>query len=328
MTSNPFENSAAHHLPRYAIALHGGAGGSPRLWSETVCREKRAGLAEALDRGIQILSASGSALDAVEAVVRSLEDNPLFNAGRGCVLNEAGEHELDAAIMAGDKPSCGSVTGVKRVKNPVTLARRVMTDTPHVMLNAAGADQFAESIGLELADAEYFRTTDQIQQWQKWRARISGEATETDEPNDPSGSSVRYFGTVGCVAIDSSRCIAAATSTGGLTGKRWGRVGDTPIIGAGTYANNVSCGISCTGTGEEFIRHNVAADISARMRYAGASLASAVNTIIHEVLPADCGGLISVDRHYNIVMDYNTACMARAAADSSGHRAVLLERET
>lgn len=306
---------------RFAIVLHGGAGGEPDQWSAEYKQQRRDSLGAALDQGTKILTAGGSALDAVEAVIRRLEDDPMFNAGRGCVLNEQGEHELDASIMDGRNLACGAVAGVKTVKNPITLARRVMSDTRHVLLSSAGADTFAESLGLEVVPAEYFKTDEQIAAWRKWKA---------DQANKKKGANIataRYLGTVGCVAVDSERNIAAGTSTGGLMGKRWGRVGDSPIIGAGTYASNATCGVSCTGTGEEFIRHNVAADMSARMRYAKQSLADAAGTIMRDVLPDDCGGLIAIDKDYTIVTDFNTPALARAWADSSGRREIRLTRE-
>jgi L-asparaginase / beta-aspartyl-peptidase len=311
---------------RFALVLHGGAGGNPANWTADYRAAKRQSLAAALDAGSDMLGRGAAALDVVEHVVRILEDDPLFNAGRGCVLNERGEHELDASIMDGSNLACGAVAGVRRVKNPITLARRVMTETPHVLLASHGAEEFAELQGLEFAPPEYFRTPEQIRQWEKWKASRAGRAQlERQQESGPRDKA--YFGTVGCVAVDARGHIAAATSTGGLTGKRWGRVGDSPIVGAGTYANDASCGVSCTGTGEEFIRHHVAADLSARIRYASQSLDEAAAIIIGQVLPEDCGGLIAIDKSYNITMQFNTAAMARAAADSTGRREIRLERE-
>lgn len=307
---------------RFAIILHGGAGGEPKEWNDEYRAARRKSLGAALDVGVKMLTDGGSAINTVEAVVRVLEDDPMFNAGRGCVLNEQGEHELDASIMDGSNLACGAVSGVKRAKNPITLAKRVMTDTRHVFLQSVGADKFAESIGLELVPPEYFVTEDQRAAWKKWQAR------EAEKKKGAQIAHPKYLGTVGCVVIDSKGNIAAGTSTGGLMGKRWGRVGDSPVIGAGTYASNETCGVSCTGTGEEFIRHNVAADMSARLKYSKQSLSQAADTIMKDVLPFDCGGLIAIDKQYNIVAQFNTPALARAQADSSGRREIRLERES
>lgn len=246
----------------------------------------------------------------------------MFNAGRGCVLNDRGEHELDASIMDGRTLACGAVASLKVAKNPITVARHVMTDTPHVLLIGSGADRFAQGLGVELAGPEYFKTEEQVNAWTKWKAK------QAEKNKGAAISAERYLGTVGCVALDSQGNIAAGTSTGGLMGKRWGRVGDSPIIGAGTYADNATCGVSCTGTGEEFIRHNVAADMAARLRYTSQSLADAAKAIIDDTLPEDCGGLIAIDKNYHIVTHFNTAAMARASADSSGRREIRIARES
>ncbi len=323
VTSNSMQaQQNAGSTNRFAIVLHGGAGGEPDKWTEEYKEARRASLGKALDVGVKLLSAGGSSLDAAEAVVRALEDDPMFNAGRGCVLNEQGEHELDASIMDGRNRACGAVAGVKTVKNPISLARKVMTETRHVFLSGIGADKFAQSSGLELVDASYFITEEQMNAWKKWKAteELRKKGAQVEHP--------RYLGTVGCVAIDSQGNITAATSTGGLMGKRWGRVGDSPVIGAGTYADNETCGVSCTGTGEEFIRHNVAADMAARMRYARQSNTEAARTIMSKILPDDCGGLIAVDKDYNITTDFNTPALARAWATSSGTREIRLARES
>ena len=313
---------------RFAIVLHGGAGGEPEKWSDEYKEQRRESLAKALDVGTKVLAEDGTALDAVESVIRVLEDDPMFNAGRGCVLNEQGMHELDASIMDGSNLACGAVAGVTRVKNPITLARRVMTDTRHVLLSSAGADQFAASLGLPEMDPGYFKTAEQVKAWKVWKER--NEKAQPEEAEKKKGVQLapqRYLGTVGCVAVDRRGNIAAGTSTGGLMGKRWGRVGDSPIIGAGTYASNATCGVSCTGTGEEFIRHNVAADMSARLRYTSQSLPQAAATVIDDILPDDCGGLIAIDKNYSIVTAFNTPAMARAWADSTGQREIRLARE-
>lgn len=310
----------------YAIVLHGGAGGDPAKWTDEYRARRRAGLQAALDHGLTLLRAGESALDVVEQVVKQLEDHPDFNAGRGCVLNEMGEHELDAAIMDGSNRKCGAVAGVKSVKNPISAARRVMTDTSHVLLMGPGADTFAKSKGLEQAGADYFRTQAQLDAWQRWKNKPPSISALVPDYRfrEPAPE---YLGTVGCVALDTRGNLSAATSTGGLMGKRWGRVGDTPLIGAGTYADNDTCGVSCTGIGEEFIRHSVAADLAARMRYGSKTLARAASEIVSTVLPKESGGLIAVDGTGNIVMEFNTHGMSRAAGNSAGRREASLARD-
>ncbi len=322
----------------FALAIHGGAGGNPAQWDEQTKQQRRSGLTAALEHGVAMLQARGTALDVVESVVRLLEDDPTFNAGRGCVLNSLGEHELDASIMDGSNLRCGAVAGVRQAKNPVSLARRVMSDTRHVLLIGSGADQFAQSLGLELRDATYFQTQRQKANWEKWKnkeADVSLHRTQKTPPLDvlgrvaehsqPEGDEL-YLGTVGCVALDQHGNLAAATSTGGLMGKRWGRVGDSPIIGAGNYANNDSCAVSGTGIGEEFIRHQIAADIAARMRYANQSLTNAAHSSVMQ-LPEDCGGIIAVDRLGQVAIEFNTPGMSRASIDANGTRKIQLGRD-
>ncbi len=309
----------------YAIAIHGGAGGDPGKWDADTKQRRIEGVGAALDRGIELLKSKAAAVDVVEAVVRLLEDDPTFNAGRGCVLNERGEHELDASIMDGSNLRCGAVAGIRRAKNPISVARRVMSDTKHILLGSSGADEFAEMLGLELQDDDYFRTERQKSNWQLWKNKEPGVSLHRPGPQGPDEEQL-YLGTVGCVVLDSLGNLAAATSTGGLMGKRWGRVGDSPIIGAGNYADNGTCAVSGTGVGEEFIRHNTAADIAARMRYGKQSLSAATQAAIAR-LPEDCGGVIAVDGKGNLSLEFNTPGMTRAAADSSGWRLVQLGRE-
>jgi L-asparaginase / beta-aspartyl-peptidase len=308
---------------RFALALHGGAGRA----ADGMSAEERAGieacLAKALDLGVKTLSAGGTSLDAVEQVVRVLEDDPLFNAGRGAVFNAAGGHELDASIMDGRTRACGAVAAVRTVKNPISLSRLVMEKTRHVLLASDGAEQFADEMQVERVENAWFSTDRQR------RALERAQAAERD-PAPQSGlapaAASSYYGTVGCVALDSHGNLAAGTSTGGLTNKRFGRVGDSPIVGAGTYADNATCAVSGTGIGEQFIRHAVAYDVSARLRYLKQPLAEAVHEVLHKTLrPAD-GGLIAVDANGTIVMDYTTGGMARAAADSTGHREIRIGR--
>ena len=294
---------------RYAIAVHGGAGS----WAETRTAEDRAqyevALQKAVTAGREVLEQGGTALDAVERVVCMLEDDPKFNAGRGAVFNAAGGHELDASIMDGRTKACGAVGGVRTVKNPISLARLVMTDTPHVLLVGDGAEAFADEANVERVTAGYFHTDKQYQNFLR---------AQQPPQNDDQQAVGDNKGTVGCVALDSHGNLAAGTSTGGLVMKRYGRIGDSPIIGAGTYADNETCAVSCTGIGEEFIRHAIAHDLSARIKHGKQTLEEAAKTLIHETLKPNTGGLIAIDRHGNIVMPFNTPGMARAAADSSG----------
>jgi beta-aspartyl-peptidase (threonine type) len=293
----------------YSLAIHGGAGALPRTrLSPGRERAYQQGLALALAAGEAILADEGSALDAVEAAVTVLEDDPLFNAGRGAVLTLDGTVELDAAIMDGANLRAGAVAVVTSVKNPVRLARRVLEDTPHVFLAGVGAERFAAQVGFESVANDYFITPYRQQQLAALTGPSSGVAA-LDEPP---------LGTVGAVARDVDGQLAAATSTGGMTGKRPGRVGDSPVIGAGTYADNHSCAVSTTGHGEWFLRTVQAYDIAARMRYGGASLSDAVSASIEQRLPrmGASGGLIAVDRRGEIVIRYNTPAMFRASVRS------------
>jgi isoaspartyl peptidase/L-asparaginase-like protein (Ntn-hydrolase superfamily) len=303
------ETPEAEKRVEWAIAVHGGAGGSAAKLTPQERQAREAVLKQALAIGAEVLSRGGSSLDAVEKTIRHLEDSPLYNAGRGAVLNSAGEAELDASIMDGKTLACGGVAGVRTVKHPITAARRVMTETRHVLLGGAGADAFAERQGLVRVEPKYFITAEKRQQWRK--AQQQQEKKE-DASRDWSK------GTVGCAALDKHGNLAAGTSTGGRNNKLVGRIGDSPIVGAGTYADNRTCAVSGTGIGEQYIRHAVAYDVSARMRYTGATLAEAVHAVMHQTLRKGDGGLIGVDHRGNIVLDFNTPGMARGAADSSG----------
>lgn len=277
-------------VPRWALAVHGGAGIIEK--GTLTPEQERAyhdGLEQALLAGAKVLDAGGTAMDAVTAAVTVLEDNPLFNAGRGAVFTAEGRNELDAAIMDGKTQKAGAVAGVTRTKNPILLARKVMEDSPHVMLTGAGADRFSVERGLEQVDPSYFYTEERWQGLQKWKARQQTAAAGA--PVDPT----HLFGTVGAVAIDSEGNMAAATSTGGMTGKRWGRVGDSPIIGAGTYAKNGQCAVSATGSGEYFIRESAARQICDRVAWKGESLSDAAWATIMAVgaIGGD-GGLIAM----------------------------------
>ena len=249
----------------------------------------------------EILRAGGSSLDAVITAVTMLEDDALFNAGYGAVFTAEGQHELDASIMDGANLKAGSVAGVTRVKNPIKAARVVMEKTNHVMLTGEGADTFAESQGLEMVPSEYFYTE------RRWRSLMKLKERLRVKENTPISDEDKH-GTVGAVALDKNGNLAAATSTGGHTNKMKGRIGDSPVIGSGTYANNDSCAVSCTGDGEYYMRLVLAYDIAARMRYAGDTLEVAANQVIKQVLPelGGSGGLIAIDRHGKIVMPFNT----------------------
>jgi beta-aspartyl-peptidase (threonine type) len=281
---------------RPVLVIHGGAGAMPRA-DMTAARERsyRTGLQAALDAGWAVLERGGSSLDAVIAVVRILEDDPQFNAGRGAVLNHYGLAELDASIMEGRTLAAGAVAGVAHVKNPILLARLVMEKSPHVMLIGPGAEEFALENGVELVPNTYFHTEHRKLQLDRAKKK-------------------RVIGTVGAVALDRNGNLAAGTSTGGMENKRFGRVGDSPIIGAGTYADNASCAVSGTGHGEFFIRAAVAHDICARVAYGRASIADAAREVIHKKLPAmgGTGGVIALDPRGTVVMEFNTEGMFRA----------------
>ena len=277
----------------FSIAIHGGAGTITR---KNMTPEKenayRSKLKETLNVGYSILNKGGTSLDAVEATIRIMENSELFNAGKGAVFTNAGTNELDASIMDGRNLKAGAVARVKTVKNPISAARKVMEETWHVMLSGDGADKFAKEQGLDIVDPNYFYTQ------RRWDSLKKIQ--------------VEKHGTVGCVALDKKGNLAAGTSTGGLTNKRWGRIGDSPIIGAGTYANNQTCAVSGTGQGEYFIRGNVAYDVSAIMEYKGKSVGEAAQNVIRKLSDkGGNGGIITMDSKGNISMPFNTAGMYR-----------------
>jgi beta-aspartyl-peptidase (threonine type) len=293
----------------HAIAIHGGAGtlSSAQLNPESD-RVYRAGLERAVRAGFGVLDKGGSSLDAVTIAVQVLEDDPLFNAGRGSVLSANGLHELDASIMDGRDLSAGAVTGVRNVRNPIVLARRVMERSPHVMLAGEGAEEFARDQGLEPVANNYF-TTERRQR--EFDLLLEGKKAAGREA---------LMGTVGAVALDTHGNVAAATSTGGMTGKKWGRIGDSPIIGAGTYAANDCCAVSATGHGEFFIRAAVAHEIASLMRYKGLDVVQAADVVVMQQLVrmGGSGGVIAVGRDGRIAMPFNSEGMLRAAMDSRG----------
>lgn len=300
---------------KFALAIHGGAGTiSPERITPEIEREIRASLQRALDAGSAILRGEGTSLDAVVASVRALEDDPLFNAGRGAVFTSAGTHEMDAAVMDGQTLRAGAVGGLKRVKNPIDLARAVMEKSPHVLFAGEGAEDFAQQIGLEMVDPKYFFTEERWQALERVRAHEARALSDQDR-----------HGTVGAVALDSAGNLAAATSTGGNTNKLPGRIGDTPIIGAGTYANNRTCAVSATGDGEYFIRAVAGHDLSASMEYRGMSLPDAAQRVIRKIAElGGSGGLIAIDGAGNIAMPFSTTGMYRGFVDAAGQSAVAI----
>jgi len=281
---------------------------SPKQMTPEIERDLRAGLQRSLDAGQTILQNGGSSLDAVAAAVRVLEDDPLFNAGRGAVFTTAETHEMDAAIMDGRTLKAGAVGGVSRIRNPIDLARAVMEKSSHVMLAGQGAQDFARELGLEIMDEEYFNTE---QRWQALERVRSSKA-------EPLSDADRH-GTVGAVALDQAGNLAAATSTGGSTNKQPGRIGDSPIIGGGTYANNKTCAVSATGDGEFFLRAVATHDVSALMEYRGMNLGEAARVVIEKVAAlGGTGGLIAIDRDGNITLPFNTTGMYRGSIDVAG----------
>ena len=305
----------------YAIAIHGGAGSSAKNFDAEAVKRRKASMETALSKGTEILKAGGSSLDAVEAVILILENDPQFNAGKGAVFNAVGSHELDASIMDGRNKACGAVAGVSHIKNPISLARLVMTETRHVLLAGPGAEEFGKQQNVELVEPSYFDTDRAKKSWQRYKRRM--EQKELKKTGSIEMEPAWKIGTVGCVALDKKGNLAAGTSTGGLTFKKFGRVGDSPIVGAGTYADNETCAVSSTGTGEQYIRNAIAYDISAQLKYKKVSLQSAIDDNLNNRLNKGDGGLIAVDRLGNIAMGFNTGGMARAAADSSGRFEVI-----
>lgn len=306
----------AQERMKYGIVIHGGAGNISRnSFSEAEENLYRDKLKEALDAGYRILNAGGSSMDAVTAAVVVLEDSPLFNAGKGAVLNNEGRAELDVSVMDGSSMNAGAAAGLHHIKNPVLLARKIMEFSPHVLMIGEGAEKFARQYDIEFRDADYFITPERLDQLKRQQKKEKVDSSE--------------HGTVGAVALDKMGNLAAATSTGGMSNKRFGRVGDSPIIGAGTYANNKSCAVSCTGHGEFFIKHAAAFDVSARMLYKGSSLEDAAGEVIYGVLKnvnAD-GGLIAIDKDGYFTMPFNTEGMFRGWMDQDGKYEVRMFKD-
>ncbi|MFM9944712.1 MAG: isoaspartyl peptidase/L-asparaginase family protein [Bacteroidia bacterium] len=298
-----------------AIAIHGGAGTIlKKMLTPELEAEYTFALKEAVNLGYQVLKQGGTSLDAVESSVVYLENCYLFNAGKGAVFNALGQHEMDASIMEGQHLRAGAVSSVQNIKNPVKLARAVMDQSEHVFLTASGALEFAKAKHIEMADDDYFFVQNRYDQWQSVKDTDQYNLDHVAKLND------KKFGTVGAVALDSFGNLAAATSTGGMTNKKYGRVGDSPIIGAGTYANNTTCAISCTGHGELFIRSVVAYDISCLMEYKGLSLKQACDIVVYDKLVniKGEGGLVALDKSGNIELPFNSEGMYRASINSKG----------
>lgn len=316
------ESKKTNNTSNFAIVIHGGAGTILKEnMSDSLEAAYRSTLEEAVKVGHEILKNGGTALEAVTKTINVMEDSPLFNAGKGAVFTHEETNELDASIMDGSNLNAGAVSGVTHIKNPIDLAYEVMVNSDHVMLSGKGAEEFAKLRGFELVNPSYFYTENRFQSLQRIKEK---EKTELDHDGktaftDPFIKDSK-FGTVGCVALDKHGNIAAGTSTGGMTNKRWNRIGDAPIIGAGTYANNATCGVSSTGWGEYFIRAMVAHDISAMMEYKGVSLQEAASEVIQKKVPAlgGDGGIVALDKDGNISMEFNTAGMYRAYINTEG----------
>ncbi len=306
-------------MQRFSIAIHGGAG---TILQSEMSAEKEKGykdaLQDALNAGYKVLENGGTSLDAVEQSMMQLENCPLFNAAKGAVFNALGKHEMDASIMEGKNRMAGAVSGVHNIQHPTSLARQVMEQTEHVFLIGEGAMDFAATIGFPFIDDDYFYDEFRYQQWLKIKDSEKFQLDHTIVD--------KKFGTVGAVALDIHGNLAAATSTGGMTNKKFGRVGDSPIIGSGTYANNATCAVSCTGSGEYFIRGVVAYDVSCLMEYKGLSLQAACDEVVqHRLKNMDGdGGLIAVDTQGNIVLSFNTEGMYRACRNNEGRHEVSI----
>ena len=324
-------NNSTEKTNEFAIIIHGGAG---TILKENMTPEMEADykftLEKAIRVGYEILKEGGNSLDAVQQTINVMEDSPLFNAGKGAVFTNAETNEHDASIMDGKTLNAGASAGTTNVKNPINLARAIMENSPHVMLAGKGAETFAKEQGLELVDPSYFFTQRRFDALQKIKETEKVEMDHNDKQAfyDPYVKDSKY-GTVGCVALDKHGNIIAGTSTGGMTNKRWGRIGDSPIIGAGTYANNATCGVSSTGWGEYFIRAMVAYDISSLMEYKGLTLAEATNEVIQNKLKTmgGTGGVVALDKKGNMVAEFNTEGMYRATMNDKGELNIGIYKE-
>lgn len=320
---------------KVAIVIHGGAGGIDRSYfteEQVIAYEET--LSNALEAGYAILDQGGASIDAVQAAIIILEDSPLFNAGKGAVFNADGKQEMDASMMTGKDLEAGAIAGVHHIKNPILAARAVLDHSPHVLLSGDGAEILATEYGIEMVDPSYFYTDKRMQQLKKVQGKdqIQLDHSSINTKDDPMQALIddHKFGTVGAVAIDKSGNIAAGTSTGGMTNKKYGRLGDVPIIGAGTYANNLTCGISCTGTGEYFIRAVAGHEISAKMMYQNKNLTDAMHEVIFEEIGplGGEGGIIGIDQNGDVVWDFNSNGMFRAFKNNQGQQVVEMFEKT
>ena len=326
------ETSSNQKTNEFAIIIHGGAG---TILKKNMTPEKeseyKAKLTEAIKVGYKILKNGGTSQEAVMKTIQVMEKSPLFNAGKGAVFTNAGTNELDASFMDGKTLNAGAVAGVKDVKSPIELAIKVMTDSEHVMLSGEGASIFAKEKGLEIVDPKYFFTEKRFNSLQRIKDREKTELDHDDKTANFYDSDIKNakFGTVGCVALDKEGNIAAGTSTGGMTNKRWGRIGDAPIIGSGTYANNNTCGVSSTGWGEYFIRSQVAYDISAQMEYQNKTLKEATSNVIQDKLTklGGTGGVVALDKNGNMSFEFNTSGMYRASMNDKGELIVKIYKD-
>ncbi len=308
--------------PSFGIVIHGGAGTIlKKNMSDSLEKAYKAKLKKAITVGHTILKNGGTAMEAVTKTINVMENSPLFNAGKGAVFTHEETNELDASVMDGATLNAGAVAGVTHIKNPIDLALSVMNNSPHVLLSGKGAERFAEEQGIKLVDPSYFYTEKRFQSLQRIKDREKAELDHDSKVSftDPFIKDSK-FGTVGCAALDKNGNLAAGTSTGGMTNKRWNRIGDAPIIGAGTYANNATCAVSSTGWGEYFIRAMVAHDISAMMEYKGVTLQEAAEEVIQKKVPelGGDGGIIAIDKDGNVSMEFNTAGMYRAHMNANG----------
>ncbi len=307
---------------QYSLVVHGGAGRlKPKNFTPERAAKYKAALDSALSIGEALLKDSAHAVAVCEAVVSYLEDNPLFNAGKGSVLNAEGKFEMDASIMDGASQMAGAVSGIGNAKNPIKVAKAIMENSAHVYLSGAGAEQFVIDQNLDVADEKYFQDERRLRQWEKAKRKDTIQLDHDGDENEE-----KKYGTVGVVVKDCFGDLAAATSTGGMTYKKFGRVGDSPLIGAGTYANNESCAVSCTGHGEYFIRTNAAFDVHALMKYKGLSVTEASNTVIHNRVGAlgGRGGMIAIDKMGNVAFAFNTLGMYRAYLTEKGKRHIAI----
>lgn len=313
----------------FGIVIHGGAGTILKEnMTDSLENAYKEKLKEAISAGYEILKKGGTSLDAVTHSINVMEDSPLFNAGKGAVFTHEGRNELDASIMDGATLNAGAVAGVRHIKNPIDLARDVMEKSVHVMLYGPGAEEFAQSLRYKMMDTSYFFTKNRYESLQRVLEKEKSNNDKKVSFEDPYIQNSK-FGTVGCAALDKHGNLAAGTSTGGMTNKRWNRIGDAPIIGAGTYANNATCAVSSTGWGEFFIRSVVAYDISALMEYKGMSLQDAAREVIQKKVPAlgGDGGIVAIDKDGNVAMEFNTSGMYRATMNSKGELVIGIYKE-